>query len=117
MPSTSAKPPPEGEEDAVVFTVNENCNMQQYKPGVSECTVLAYYLSIMRPFQLHEFTDALDWQNMSDENFDNILIYSLPKMLGNPNAVDSVLTCEEDTSQHRCSEIMNKFTGLNSLDN
>lgn len=83
-----------------------------YLLSVPECIATAYYLSLCRPYELHDFIDALDWQNLSEDNFADLLRYSLPKMLGDPNAIDSMLTSPDDISQHRFRDIVNKLVCL-----
>lgn len=118
-PSTSSakqKPPQcadaASDEDVTIFTIDESLNMLGYLESTSECTVIAFYLSLCRSFQLHEFIAALDWENLSEPDFENLLIYSLPKMLGDPNAIDSMLSSEEDPTTHRCRDIVNKLVCL-----
>jgi hypothetical protein len=95
-----------------IFTIDESFNMLGYLASISECTVVAFYLSLCRSFQLHEFIAALDWENLSEPDFENLLIYGLPKMLGDPNAIDSMLSSEENPTPHRCRDIVNKLVCL-----
>jgi len=67
------------DEDFIIFTVDEPFNLMGYLLSVPECIATAYYLSLCRPYELHDFIDALDWQNLSEDNFADLLRYSLPK--------------------------------------